>query len=147
MKHSIVYTLGFILLVTFGLKAQEAPEQQEDKLTYYEQRAKQDAEYEQSLVLEKEEDEADFWSDQKQYEKDLKARDKKAYKAYMKGKRDAYAEHEAHCGHHCGHSDYYHHHAHFYYSYHNTYYRNPSRRATLGTRVMLGSPSIRVGLF
>ncbi|MBT8238276.1 MAG: hypothetical protein HKP38_01045 [Croceitalea sp.] len=147
MKNDKWITLGFVLLMIFGLKAQEEPKQQEDKSSYYEQRAKQDAEYEQSLALDKEADEADFWADQKQYEKDLKARDKKAYKAYMKGKRDAYAEHEAHCGDHCGHSDYYHHHAHFYYTYHSNYYRSPSRRATLGTRVKIGTPNLRVGLF
>jgi hypothetical protein len=117
----------------------------QDKLSYYEQRAKEDAAYEQSLAMENESDEEDFWGDQKQYEKDLKKRDKEAYKAYMKGKRDAYAEHARHCSHRCYHSDHYYHHASFYYNYQEYHY--PSRRSTIRTGIRVGAPSLRVGIF
>ena len=142
---------GFLIALlaftsTTHLFAQEEKDTTEqDKLSYYEQRAKEDAKYEQSLALENENDEEDFWDDQKQYEKDLKKRDKEAYKAYMKGKRDAYAEHERHCSHRCYHSDQYYHHASFYYSYHDYHY--PSRRSSIRTGIHVGTPSLRVGIF
>ncbi|WP_232459785.1 MULTISPECIES: hypothetical protein [unclassified Winogradskyella] len=34
-------------------------------------------------------EEKKFWKDQKEYEKDLKRRDREAYEAYMQGKTDA----------------------------------------------------------
>jgi len=138
----------FSLAITFGLLSFSgtllAQEEKEDKLTYYEQRAAEDAKYEQSLAVQNEEDEEDFWQDQKQYEKDLKRRDRKAYKAYMKGKRDAYAEHEVHCNSHCHHSDRYYYHTTFYYSYQRNYY---PRQSTFGTSIGIKAPSVRVGIF
>lgn len=137
---ALVFTVTYV-----ELHAQDAASSKEDKLSYYEQRAKEDAQYEQSLVMESDDDEADFWEDRKQYEKDLKKRDRKAYKAYMKGKRDAYAEHAKYCDSHCHHSDHYHHHAHFYYSYHR--YDYPRRRSSINTGVRIATPSVRVGIF
>ena len=134
------------LVVLFSLTtvvAQEEKVEKKDKLSYYEDRGAQDASYEQSLEVEKEE-EADFWKGQEQYEKDLKKRDRKAYRAYMKGKSDAYAEHAAHCDSHCHHSDYYHHHTTYYYSYQRNYY--PRRRSTINTGVRVSAPSVRVGI-
>ena len=49
-------------------------------------------------------EEKKFWKDQKEYEKDLKRRDREAYEAYMQGKTDAQEEHYSHCSDHCHHS-------------------------------------------
>ena len=147
MKHLGIITAIFALGFSTSILAQENEKKNatDDKLSYYEQRAREDAVYEQSLTMQNEGDEEDFWKDQKRYEKDLKHRDKEAYKAYMKGKQDAYAEHEAHCDHHCHHSEHYHHQATFYYSYHR--YDYPSRRAAIGTGVRVSAPSVKLGIF
>ena len=140
----LLFTL--LLATTVTVKAQENDQTDTmDKMSYYEQRAKQDAEFEQSLDVANEEDEKDIWKDQKKYEKDLRKRDKEAYRAYMKGKRDAYAEHADHCGQHCHHSAHYYHHAHFYYSYSN--YHHPRRNVAIRSGVQIASPRIGVSIF
>ncbi len=107
---------------------------------YYEERAREDAAYEMSL-RENAEDEADFWESQEAYEKALKKRDKAAYRAYMKGKRDAYREHAAHCDSHCHHGPHFQYRATYYYS---DYHHRPYRSGGVGVRI--GSPRIRIGL-
>lgn len=116
---------------------------QEDKLSYYEERAKADAKFEQEFQADTPEEEEKFWTEQQAYERELKQRDRKAYRAYLRGKRDAYEEHYEHChGHH--HTEHYYHHASFYY--YNSH-RHP--RYTNGVRagLRLNAPSIRLGLF
>lgn len=141
MKTWIPQSLTLILFcIPFLSAAQENPAQVE-KESYYEQRAREDAQYEQQLSL-NEEEARDFWEDQEQYEAELKNRDRKAYKAYMKGKRDAYAEHYRQCGNHCGHGPQYYSQAHFYYS--RYYYPRPSRTWRTGIRTDL--PDIRLGV-
>lgn len=144
MKYVGLCTALFLSVSFTSLIAQEEELSNEDQLSYYEKRAMEDAEYEQSLTMANEEDEADFWNDQKQYEKDLKKRDRKAYKAYMKGKQDAYAEHARYCDNHCHHSGQYHYHASFYYSHYR--YDHPPRRS-VRTGVRIGTPSVRLGIF
>ncbi len=143
---ALVLTLSF----SFVLQAQESVASNEtkvDKKSYYQQRAKEDAKYEQQFTAESKEDEEAFWEEQKAYEKNLKQKDRKAHRAYMQGKKDAYAEHYAHCNHHCHHSDYYYNHASFYYyGYHGYYYDRPQRSRSIRTNVNLGTPRVRVGL-
>ena len=119
-----------------------------DKKSYYQKRALEDAKYEQQFTAEVKADEEAFWQDQKTYEDNLKRKDRKAYGAYMKSKKDAYANHYYHCNSHCHHSDYYYHHASFYYhGYYDYYYeRYPRRRNTINTDVRVNTPSVRVGL-
>lgn len=146
MKRLPFFSLAILLFSFVGLKAQEVESTEQEKLTYYEQRAREDAQFEQSHELVEEEEE-EFWESQQDYEKQLKKRDKKAYKAYMKGKRDAYAEHRSHCDHHCHHSDHYHTHASFYYYHSEPYrYRSYSRGTTIRTGVGISAPSVRIGL-
>ena len=123
-------------------------ENSKDKMTYYQKRAKEDAVYEQRFEAASEEENEAFWDEQESYEKDLKKRDRKAYRAYMKGKRDAYQEHYEHCDSHCHHDAHYYHHASFYYyGYRNHYYydRYP-RGSSIHTRVRIGAPSVRLGI-
>ncbi len=146
MKNFGVWAVFGFLFFSMGINAQNSEMTEAEKLSYYEQRAKEDATYEQSFTADDPEDEEDFWEDQKTYERNLKKRDKKAYKAYMKGKRAAYAEHEAHCDNHCHHSEHYHYHASFYYHDHNNYYRSYPSRTTIGAGVRIGAPRVRIGL-
>lgn len=156
MKIGNVVNSLLIIVMTTGVYAQESTSEKADPQTetkvegktYYEQRALEDAKYEQEFAAETEADEKEFWDDQKQYEKDLKKRDRKAYRAYMKGKKDAYAEHYEHCDNHCHHSDHYYSHATFYYYGYNDrrYYRQSPRGTSVRTNVRLSTPRVRVGI-
>lgn len=147
-------TLTFIVALGFSLiiQAQESEISNEkiiDKESYYQKRAKEDAKYEQQLTSEnKEVEEETFWKEQKNYESNLKRKDRIAYNAYIKGKKEAYASHYEHCNSHCHHSDHYYDHASFYYYRYDGYYyeRYPSR-STIGTRVNVNMPNVRLGLF
>lgn len=141
-----------IIGLSFATNAQEhkaSDKKIAEKKSYYQQRAIEDAKYEQQFSAETKAEEEAFWKEQDDYEKNLKQNDKKAYRAYMKEKKDAYAKHYEHCNHHyCHHSDYYYHHASFYYYGYSGYYseRYP-RRSTASTKVSIGTPSVRLGLF
>lgn len=134
---------------SFTMNAQEVSKEKEetmDKTSYYEKRAKEDAKFEQEFKVETEGEAEEFWEEQEAYEKDLKKRDRKAYRAYMKGKRDAYAEHYEHCNHHCHHGSHYYHHASFYYYRYDPYYYHRPRRSSVSTGVRMNVPSVRIGL-
>ncbi|MFV9550166.1 hypothetical protein [Algibacter sp. PT7-4] len=148
-----IKTSIFILAIglSFTINAQDTEVKSEtkiDKKSYYEKRAAEDAKYEQQFKAESEKESKAFWNEQKAYEKDLKKKDRQAYKAYMKGKRDAYAEHYNHCNSHCHHEhSYYNHAAYYYYRYDNYYYnRYPRRSTSINTNVRLNTPRVRVGL-
>lgn len=145
--RKFVFMIGYMLLIfSTTLAAQENDDSDTlDKESYYEQRAKKDAEFEQSLDLANEEDEKDIWKDQKKYEKDLRKRDKEAFRAYMKGKQDAYAAHAEVCGQHCHHSEHYYHHAQFYFTYAD--YDYPQRNVAMRSRVQIASPRIGLSKF
>ena len=88
MKNFKNLILLIVSLLPFIALSQESnPEK--DKTSYYEERAAEDAKYEQNFKAETKKEEKKFWKDQKEYEKDLKRRDREAYEAYMQGKTDA----------------------------------------------------------
>tara|TARA_R110000868_G_scaffold88088_4_gene245776 strand:+ start:14951 stop:15457 length:507 start_codon:yes stop_codon:yes gene_type:complete len=147
-------TLTFIIALSFSLVAQAqksevSNETTIDKKTYYQKRAVEDAKYEQQFSTKTKAEEETFWKEQKNYENDLKRKDRKAYKAYMKGKKDAYASHYEHCDNHCHHSDYYYHNASFYYYGYDRYYygRYPQRSSGIQTNIRVSSPNVSLGLF
>lgn len=147
-KTSIfIIALGFSLVA----QAQESEVSNETKIakkSYYQKRAIEDAKYEQQFSAETNVEEETFWKEQKSYENDLKEKDKKAYRAYMKGKRDAYANHYEHCDNHCHHSECYYQHASFYYyRYDGYYYERYPRRSSNSANVFVSTPSVRLGLF
>lgn len=147
----ILIAIGF----TINVNAQEANRTDEPKkntkegtVTYYQQRAAEDAKYEQEFTAQNDSQDKAFWKEQKKYEKQLKKNNKKAYRAYIQGKKDAYAEHHQHCNH-DHHSDYFYSNAQFYYyQYDNrqNYQRRPSR-TSISTPVRISTPSIRLGIF
>ena len=153
---ALLTVFGFTSIVSIAQKAETkmsneakaTAQTKADKLSYYRQRAIEDAKYEQQFKAENEDEEKAFWNEQENYEKKLKAKDRKAYRAYMRGKRDAYASHYAHCDAYCHHSDYYYHHATFYYyGYDRYYYERYPQSSSVNTRVSLGVPSVNLGLF
>ncbi|HMB99537.1 MAG TPA: hypothetical protein VKN14_00715 [Flavobacteriaceae bacterium] len=150
MKTIKIVIFIIAISISFLAQAQDfetSNKTQIDKQSYYKQRAEEDAKFEQQFNAETETDEKAFWKEQKNYERNLKRKDKKAYKAYMKGKRDAYASHYNHCNNHCHHSDYYYHHASFYYyRYDGYYHKRYPRRSLIKTRVSIGSPRVGIGI-
>ena len=146
MKKSQLLSLAVMLFTAAGTIAQVVEATEQEKLSYYEERAKEDAQFEQSQELAEHEEE-EFWKSQKDYESRLKKRDKKAYRAYIKGKRDAYAEHQDHCNAHCHHSEHYHTHASFYYYHNDSYrYRSYPRGTTIRTGIGVRAPNLSIGL-
>ena len=139
--------LFFILFWSPGLFAQNTEEPSpENKSSYYENRAREDAAFEQRFKAESAEEENEFWEEQQAYEKNLKKRDRKAYRAYMRGKRAAYREHIQYCNAHCHHSAFYYEHASFYYHGYYGYGRRYPASHGVRARVRLGTPAIRIGL-
>ena len=148
MKSIKITTFTVLACITISINAQkDTKEDTIDKKTYYENRAAEDAKFEQQFKAETKAEEEAFWEAQENYEKDLKKRDRAAYKAYMQGKKDAYAEHYEHCSSHCHHGHYYYSHASFYYYRYDGYYYNRHPRSTsVNTNVRVSSPRVRVGL-
>jgi hypothetical protein len=143
MKTNTILLLTLsTLFSSFGFSQEDKVETKNEAIvSYYEKRGKEDAAFEQSITVEEKQDEAAFWAEQKAYEKELKRKDKKAYRAYMRGKKDAYAEHATHCSNECHHSDYYHSHVHFYYQHHS----QQKSQTRISTNLRLRTPS-RIGL-
>jgi V8-like Glu-specific endopeptidase len=147
------FTLTIVALccsyMIFAQSTEASNVSKQDKTSYYEMRAKEDAKYEQQLRTDSKEEDEDFWKEQKDYEKELKRRDRVAYRAYMRGKKDTYKAHYHNCDHHCLHSDRYYQYATFYYyGYHDHYYyqQNP-RSSNVNARVSVGIPKVRLSLF
>lgn len=63
-----------------------------------------DASHELLFASSNQEDEQDFWLDQKAYEKLLKEKSQRAYQSYINGKHLIYRQHQIHCGSRCAHS-------------------------------------------
>ena len=147
LKTAIVI---FFISISPILNAQEDAKDADtgiDKKSYYQKRAEEDAKYEQQFKAETEAEEKAFWKEQKAYEKELKRKDRVAHRAYMKGKRDAYAEHYQHCDAHCHHGHYYYNHASFYYyRYDSYYYRAPRNSNSINTNIRVSTPRVSVGL-
>lgn len=96
MKLKRITACTFFLLLTFWGYTQMG---EADKviLSYYQQRAISDAELEKTLKFSSVEDEVDYWKDQLNFEKQLKAEEYSAYKTYIFFKRKAYLEHQEEC--------------------------------------------------
>ncbi len=132
MELKVQITLLFTLFLAATTSAQE------DQYSFYKEQARKDANYEQSLVVVKAEDEEDYWKDQQRYENDLKKQNSTACMVYMNEKRAAYSEHAKLCGNHCIHSDYYYQQASFYFIY-NTDNQNFTEE-TIGSTLQVASP-------
>jgi hypothetical protein len=120
----------------------------QEKVSYYEQRGAEDAKHELQFKAESKRGEESFWKEQEQYERDLKEDNRRAYRAYMQGKKDAYAEHHYDCDGHHYHSDSFYQHAGFYYyEYDRRNYERSPRRSSSDIQIGVSTPSVRLGLF
>ncbi|WP_185782385.1 hypothetical protein [Croceivirga lutea] len=141
MKPLLFWLLSFVFLITFSLNAQDVSIASS---IYFQNRAKEDAAYEQSVKFKDTSDEEDFWKDQKGYEKDLKKKNKEAYLVYMKSKKEAYAKHSKHCSDACEHNKNFYSHTYSYQSYERTYY---PRRLVMGAQLRVDTPKLSLGNF
>jgi len=118
-----------------------------NKIAYYQQRGAEDAKFELAFVAKTKAEEKAFWKEQKAYEKELKERNRKAYRAYIASKKDVYTEHYYHCDGNCHHNDSFYTYAEFYYYQYNqpNYQRTPSR-TSVNTQIGVRTPSVRLGL-
>ncbi|MDI5895514.1 hypothetical protein [Flavobacterium algoritolerans] len=119
-----------------------------DQITYYQQRGSEDANYELTFKAKTKVEEKAFWKEQKEYEKDLKKKNRKAYRAYIASKQDVYTMHHSYCDIHCHHSDSFYGHARFYYYEYDqrNYQRRPSN-TSVNAQIGVRAPSLRLGLF
>ncbi|SDQ20564.1 hypothetical protein [Flagellimonas zhangzhouensis] len=127
-------TLVMVLFVSVLAYQTSAQEKQVD-VSFFKEKAKIDAHYEQSFIPLNEEDEIDFWNDQLQYESDLKQWDSNAYHVYLKEKSYAYSEYAKKCNQNCKHSEHYMQHAIFYIKYYEYYYPRESSAMISEVRV------------
>lgn len=146
--------MAFVFLGTTSINAQEAGVKSEsnlnthsDKMSYYQKRGAEDAQYELTFTAQTKAEEKAFWKEQKKYEKALKEKDRKAYRAYMASKKEAYSEHYYHCDGHCHHDPMFYTYAgYYYYGYEQPYYQRSYSPTTVNTRISTGTPSLRLGL-
>lgn len=99
-----IYILGFGSL-SLAQESQNTATDQE--LQFYERLAQRDAAYEQELHFANEQDERDYWNDQKNFEDMLLLKHPKAYQVYISSKGSSYIEHIQICQHAIGHGDFY----------------------------------------
>ena len=120
----------------------------QDKMAYYKQRGSEDARFEMAFKAKTKAEDKAFWNEQKEYEKNLKRQNRKAYRVYIASKQEAYAEHHHRCDAHCYHSDsFYHHAGYYYYGYEPTNYQSRPSSTTVNTQIGVRAPSVRLGVF
>ena len=149
--HSIIV---FLFLGTLAINAQNASVKSKtdvnvttDKMSYYQKRGAEDAQFEIAFTAKTKEEEKSFWKEQKAYEKALKQKDKKAYRAYLASKKEAYSQHYYHCDGYCHHdAAFYTYAGYYYYGYERPSYQRSYSPNTVNTKISVGTPSLRLGL-
>ncbi|NNJ89629.1 MAG: hypothetical protein HKP53_09515 [Eudoraea sp.] len=96
MKRSVTLLLILMTCLPWAVRPQEE-KGGESETNFYGNMAITDALKEQSLAFVLEEDEMDYWKDQRNFEKSLKQENYTAYKTYIFFKRRSYLEHEQGC--------------------------------------------------
>lgn len=152
IKTAVVFTIFGIIGSINGqesrVKTETRLSSNQDRMAYYEQRGAEDARFELEFKAKSKADEKAFWKEQQAYEKNLKKQNRTAYRAYMAGKQDAYAEHYHYCDAHCYHGDGFYQHAGFYYyGYYERDYRTSPRSSSVNTQIRVTTPTVRLGVF
>ncbi len=108
MKVSTQLCIAFLLILAPAITVlgQEGYVLPAD-VSFFEQQAWEDATVEQQLRISEEEDQDDFWEDQKNFEMALKKNNYKDYQVYLYAKCEAYAAHEAQCSDRCAHGSHF----------------------------------------
>ena len=83
-------------------------------LSFYFRQGQRDATLELGLVFSSEQDELDYWKDQRAYERELYKQNVRQYTAYLLAKQTIYASHSNQSSDSCEHGDYFHLRASFY---------------------------------
>lgn len=104
MKRTAVHII-FLICLPVGVWSQVNPIERGHR--FYAELAHADAMYEHTLPKMAIEDEIDFWTDQKTFERHLAENDPQAYQIYLNSKGSAYRAHQKICGTHCGHGEQY----------------------------------------
>lgn len=118
-----------------------------NKITYYQERGAEDAKFELAFTAKTKAEEKAFWKEQKAYEKELKKKNRKAYRAYIASKKEVYTTHHYSCDAHCHHSDAFYNHAEFYYyQYNQPSYQRSTSYPAVRTQIGVRAPSVRLGL-
>ncbi|GLU42939.1 hypothetical protein [Allomuricauda sp. NBRC 101325] len=141
MYYKTLFMVLFVSVLAFQTSAQE----KEVDVSFFKEKAKIDAHYEQSFIALNEEDEIDFWNDQLQYESDLKQWSSTAYHVYLKEKSYAYSEYAKKCDKNCKHGKHYMQHAIFYIKYYEYYY--PRESSAMISEVRMGTSELEVENF
>lgn len=143
----VLFFLGAIATVN-AQKAEASINTNIDKITYYQQRGSEDANYELTFKAKTKAEEKVFWKELEAYEKDLKKKNRKAFRAYIASKQDVYTTHHSNCDAHCHHSDSFYGHAGFYYyKYDQRNYQRAPINTSVNTQIGVRAPSVRLGLF
>ena len=153
-------TVGTILSIVFfgtvasinaqatSVKSEMSLNTNQDRMSYYEQRGADDARFELEFKSKSKAEEKAFWKEQKQYEKNLKKQNRKAYRAYIASKQERYAEHYHHCDTHCHHDEsFYQYAGYYYYGYDQRNYQTSPRTISVNTQIRVNTPSLRLGVF
>lgn len=106
-QPSLVLALVLVSCMAPSIIFAQQPGVQDHRLEFYANRAWQDADYEQQRIWLTEEDEVDYWTDQRNFENILHQAYPERFQVYLDNKRAAYREHQSHCGDNCQHGDYY----------------------------------------
>lgn len=80
---------------------------QKDELSFFSKMGNSDGLYEQAVRFSAEQDELDYWSDQRAFEVALFGQKPAAYRHYVQAKHAVYAAHRPLCDATCKHGDYY----------------------------------------
>ncbi len=96
MKLSVALLLILITCLPWGVRPQE-DNGEEPETSFYRSMAIADAQIEQLLNFALEEDEMDYWKDQRNFERSLKQENYTNYKTYIFYKRRSYLEHGQNC--------------------------------------------------
>lgn len=139
-------TIIFLGTIT-AVHAQGSSVESETKITYYQQRGTEDAKFELSFQGKTKAEETAFWKEQKAYEKELKKKNRKAYRAYIASKKETYAAHHYDCDAHCHHSNAFYTQArYYYYGYDDPGYQRTPTRTSVNAQIGVRTPSVRLGL-
>lgn len=105
--------MGLVAAIGFGVfgQAQEAQPHEEN---FYKNLARRDAKFEHAFKAIDPKGEADYWSDQKNFELGLGKANFDNYLSYLFEKANAYRAHIAVCSEECKHTDLFNHHAEAY---------------------------------
>lgn len=97
---SHIFLLGLLMAPALGRAQKEAH-------SFFTKMGNSDGLYEQGVRFSAEQDELDYWNDQRAFEKALLRQKPEAYRDYLLAKQAVYAAHRTLCDLTCKHGDYY----------------------------------------